>query len=190
MVLGSCSQKNALGWGVTRGRLCRNGDCVKSGKCLARSAFDAAAKLFPCKQNVYEHLTLTLDSDGSDAYVFRCRIYIKSEMRILTWSVFLNRGVRPLTHKDVMNFPSRRSPFAYLLVVVVPRLQYFTCVPPQARAGAQGGRGARAGAGGQGRGGRRPLVVPGVRTTACGGPGGARCPRKCFTSTRAGVLLD
>ena len=28
----------------------------------------------------------------------------KSEMRILTWSVFLNRGVRPLTHKDVMNF--------------------------------------------------------------------------------------
>ena len=34
----------------------------------------------------------------------------KSEMRILTWSVFLNRGVRPLTHKDVMNFPSRRSP--------------------------------------------------------------------------------
>jgi len=67
LVLGSCSQKNALGWGVTRGRLCRNGDCVKSGKCLARSAFDAAAKLFPCKQNVYEHLTLTLDSDGSDA---------------------------------------------------------------------------------------------------------------------------
>ena len=71
LVLGSCSQKNALGWGVTRGRLCRNGDCVKSGKCLARSAFDAAAKLFPCKQNVYEHLTLTLDSDGSDAYVRR-----------------------------------------------------------------------------------------------------------------------
>ena len=28
----------------------------------------------------------------------------ESEMRILTWSVFLNRGVRPLTHKDVMNF--------------------------------------------------------------------------------------
>ena len=28
----------------------------------------------------------------------------RSEMRILTWSVFLNRGVRPLTHKDVMNF--------------------------------------------------------------------------------------
>ena len=25
-------------------------------------------------------------------------------MRTLTWSVFLNRGVRPLTHKDVMNF--------------------------------------------------------------------------------------
>ena len=71
LVLGSCSQKNALGWGVTRGRLCRNGDCVKSGKCLARSAFDAAAKLFPCKQNVYEHLTLTLDSDGSDAYLLQ-----------------------------------------------------------------------------------------------------------------------
>ena len=169
--LGPCDQKAALGWGVARGRLCRNGDCVKgrartidrrvgsrrrrgrraaslgrgdaatrpfyripkprvvtlravptdglgfgqllrpgdgdaaaptdyppvgrgaaaswsltsrvgldsdrsddpsdqvtSGKCLARSAFDAAAKLFPCKQNVYEHLTLTLDSDGSDAY--------------------------------------------------------------------------------------------------------------------------
>ena len=111
LVLGSCSQKNALGWGVTRGRLCRNGDCVKSGKCLARSAFDAAAKLFPCKQNVYEHLTLTLDSDGSDAYVLQRLIHAKSEMRILTWSVFLNRGVRPLTHKDVMNFPSRRSPF-------------------------------------------------------------------------------
>jgi len=66
--LGPCDQKAALGWGVARGRLCRNGDCVTSGKCLARSAFDAAAKLFPCKQNVYEHLTLTLDSDGSDAY--------------------------------------------------------------------------------------------------------------------------
>jgi len=67
VVLGSCSSPAALGWGVTRGRLCRNGDCVRSGKCLVRSGFDAAAKLFPCKQNVYEHLTLTLDSDGSDA---------------------------------------------------------------------------------------------------------------------------
>lgn len=67
VALGSCDAKGARGWGVTKGRLCRGGDCVKSGKCLARSAFDAAAKLFPCKQNIYEHLTLTLDSDGSDA---------------------------------------------------------------------------------------------------------------------------
>ncbi|KAH8078797.1 hypothetical protein JL720_9545 [Aureococcus anophagefferens] len=69
VALGSCDAKGARGWGVTKGRLCRGGDCVKSGKCLARSAFDAAAKLFPCKQNIYEHLTLTLDSDGSDARV-------------------------------------------------------------------------------------------------------------------------
>jgi len=65
--LGDCSSKYAHGWGVTKGRLCRGGDCVRSGACLARSAFDSAAKLLPCKQNVYEHLTLTLDSDGSDA---------------------------------------------------------------------------------------------------------------------------
>jgi len=65
--LGSCASKFAHGWGVTKGRLCRKGDCIRSGMCLARSAFDAAAKLMPCKQNVYEHLTLTLDSDGSDA---------------------------------------------------------------------------------------------------------------------------
>ena len=69
VALGSCDAKGARGWGVTKGRLCRGGDCVKSGKCLARSALDAAAKLFPCKQNIYEHLTLTLDSDGSDARV-------------------------------------------------------------------------------------------------------------------------
>ena len=109
----------------------------------------------------------------------------KSEMRILTWSVFLNRGVRPLTHKDVMNFQVADRLAWFLFSTVVPRLQYFTCVPPQARAGAQGGRGARAGAGGQGRG-RRPLVVPGVRTMEVM----TACPRKCFTSTRAGVLLD
>jgi len=65
--LGSCHGKNAKLWGVTRGRLCRNGDCVSSGKCLARSAYDGAGKLFACRMNIFEHLTLTLDSDGSDA---------------------------------------------------------------------------------------------------------------------------
>ena len=65
--LGPCYGKNAKLWGVTRGRLCRNGDCVTSGKCLARSAYDSQGKLFACKMNIFEHLTLTLDSDGSDA---------------------------------------------------------------------------------------------------------------------------
>jgi len=67
--LGSCASKNAKLWGVTRGRLCRAGDCVGSGKCLARSAYDGQGKLFACAMNIFEHLTLTLDSDGSDACV-------------------------------------------------------------------------------------------------------------------------
>ena len=66
VTLSHCDQAGAKGWGVTKGRLCRNGDCLRSGKCLARSAFDASAVLFPCSSNIYEHLTLTLDSDGSD----------------------------------------------------------------------------------------------------------------------------
>ena len=185
LVLGSCSQKNALGWGVTRGRLCRNGDCVKSGKCLARSAFDAAAKLFPCKQNVYEHLTLTLDSDGSDAYVFRCRIYIKSEMRILTWSVFLNRGVRPLTHKDVMNFPSRRSPCLFFFCGGGSSSAVFHLCPPAGsrRRSRRPRRASRS---------RRPRPrAAAARRSRCEDDGGdVACPRKCFPSTRAGVLLD
>ncbi|CAH0377262.1 unnamed protein product [Pelagomonas calceolata] len=184
LVLGSCSQKNALGWGVTRGRLCRNGDCVKSGKCLARSAFDAAAKLFPCKQNVYEHLTLTLDSDGSDAYVLQ-RLTYQQKRNEDPYLVRVLEPRRKTPHTQRCNeFPSRRSPCLDLLSELVPRLRYVTLCSPQARAGAQGGRGARAGAGGQGRG-RRPLVVPGVRTMEV-----TACPRKCFTSTRAGVLLD
>lgn len=65
--LGSCSASTSKLWGVTRGRLCRNGDCVTSGKCLARSAYDSAGKLHKCSMNIFEHLTLTLDSDGSDA---------------------------------------------------------------------------------------------------------------------------
>mmetsp|Transcript_13957 Transcript_13957/g.45559 ORF Transcript_13957/g.45559 Transcript_13957/m.45559 type:complete len:335 (+) Transcript_13957:343-1347(+) len=65
--LGQCHAKAAKLWGVTRGRLCRNGDCVNNGKCLARSAYDGQGKLFACRMNIFEHLTLTLDSDGSDA---------------------------------------------------------------------------------------------------------------------------
>uniref|UniRef100_A0A7S3NDY1 Ricin B lectin domain-containing protein n=1 Tax=Aureoumbra lagunensis TaxID=44058 RepID=A0A7S3NDY1_9STRA len=69
VTLGSCASNQAKLWGVTRGRLCRNGDCVNSGKCLARSAYDSQGKLHNCNMNIFEHLTLTLDSDGSDAYV-------------------------------------------------------------------------------------------------------------------------
>ncbi|KAJ8606104.1 hypothetical protein CTAYLR_010561 [Chrysophaeum taylorii] len=65
--LGSCSASGAKLWGVTRGRLCRNGDCILTGKCLARSAYDSSGKLHKCNMNIFEHLTLTLDSDGSDA---------------------------------------------------------------------------------------------------------------------------
>jgi len=169
LVLGSCAQKNALGWGVTRGRLCRNGNCVTSGKCLARSAFDAAAKLMPCKQNVYEHLTLTLDSDGSDAYAVGVRSYFReSEMRIFTWSVFLNRGLRPLT-LPCNECPSCRSPLLSRALRYLVRRSSLMLFPSQARAGAQGGRRARERAGGE-SGGRRPLVGPDVSPRLCGVP--------------------
>ena len=86
-------------------------------------------------------------------------------------------------------FPSRRSPSLDLRSELVPRLRYVTRRSPQARAALMRPRRASRSRRPRPRG-RRPLVVPGVRTTACGGPGVARCPRKCFTSTRAGVLLD
>jgi len=107
--LGSCKDKLARGWGVARGRLCRGGDCVTSGKCLARSAFDMTAKLVPCKYEVFEHLTLTLDSDGSDTsapasllepprvprrHSKALKACGRREMMIYTWSVFLNRGFK------------------------------------------------------------------------------------------------
>ncbi|KAH8057944.1 hypothetical protein JL722_6488 [Aureococcus anophagefferens] len=43
VALGSCDAKGARGWGVTKGRLCRGGDCVKSGK-LAQALKEAAER--------------------------------------------------------------------------------------------------------------------------------------------------
>lgn len=91
--LGSCSTPASKLWGVTRGRLCRNGDCITSGKCLARSAYDGAGKLHACNMNIFEHLTLTLDSDGSDA--FDPASFFWRRVMTTTWSVFMNRGLRP-----------------------------------------------------------------------------------------------
>ena len=108
VALGSCDAKGARGWGVTKGRLCRGGDCVKSGKCLARSAFDAAAKLFPCKQNIYEHLTLPLDSDGSDARVPPrplFSVFVRREMMFHLVRVTESRIKTPHT-SHVINNPS------------------------------------------------------------------------------------
>jgi len=63
--LGSCDSKNARGWGLRAGRLSRGGDGLKSGKCLQRT-LDSTANVGNCRDDTFEHLTLTLDSDGSD----------------------------------------------------------------------------------------------------------------------------
>ena len=64
-VLGPCTSSAARGWGLRAGRLSRNGDGLRSGKCVQRD-LDAKAVLAKCSDNIFEHLTLTLDSDGSD----------------------------------------------------------------------------------------------------------------------------
>ena len=65
VTLGPCDHANARGWGLRAGRLSRNGDGVKTGVCLQRT-LDGGASIAKCKENMFEHLTLTLDSDGSD----------------------------------------------------------------------------------------------------------------------------
>ena len=47
------------------GRLSRGGDGQSSGQCIVRT-LDGTGALAKCKDGMFEHLTLTLDSDGSD----------------------------------------------------------------------------------------------------------------------------
>ena len=63
--LGACDSPKASGWGLRAGRLSRGGDGHKSGSCLVRT-LDGTGALAKCKDGMFEHLTLTLDSDGSD----------------------------------------------------------------------------------------------------------------------------
>mmetsp|Transcript_2856 Transcript_2856/g.8639 ORF Transcript_2856/g.8639 Transcript_2856/m.8639 type:complete len:337 (-) Transcript_2856:117-1127(-) len=63
--LGPCDAAGAAGWGLRGGRLSRGGDGVRSGQCVTRT-LDGTGSLARCKDSMFEHLTLTLDSDGSD----------------------------------------------------------------------------------------------------------------------------
>mmetsp|Transcript_18871 Transcript_18871/g.56067 ORF Transcript_18871/g.56067 Transcript_18871/m.56067 type:complete len:342 (-) Transcript_18871:58-1083(-) len=63
--LGPCDKKEANGWGLRGGRLSRGGDGLRSGTCLTRT-LDGTGALAKCRDGMFEHLTLTLDSDGSD----------------------------------------------------------------------------------------------------------------------------